>query len=84
MRRTLIQLDEDTHHRLRQRAFKERRSIAAVVRELVTAGLDSEAARRRPTRLQDMESIRAGRSKPGRLAPVSERHDEALADAFKK
>jgi len=58
--------------------------MAAVVRELVTAGLDSDSVRQRPTRVQHIESVRAGRSKPGRLAPVSARHDEALADAFKE
>ena len=81
MKRTLIQLDDETHRRLRQRAFKERRSMAAVVRDLVAAGLDANPDRR-PLRLQQMASVRAGRSKQGRLAPVSKRHDEALAVTF--
>jgi plasmid stability protein len=81
MKRTLIQLDEETHRRLRQKAFKERRSMAAVVREMVAAGLDADPDRH-PRRLQQMASVRAGRSKQGRLAPVSERHDETLAATF--
>jgi hypothetical protein len=84
MRRTLIQLDEDTHRRLRQLAFKQRRSIAAVVRDMVAEGLDATRGRRSPTRIHQVTSVAAGRSRQGRLAPVSERHDDALASAFEK
>lgn len=83
MKRALIQLDEDTHRRLRQRAFKERRSIAAVVRDMVAVGLDADPDRPRPVRLQQMASVRAGRSRSGRGA-VSEQHDAALVEAFEK
>lgn len=79
MKRTLVQFDEDTYRRLRQRAFREERSISALVREMVTQGLDGAARRDRPTRLSQFSSVRAGRSKQGRLSPVSEKHDEALA-----
>lgn len=84
MKRSIIQLDEDTHRRLRARAFREQRSIAAVVRELVAAGLDAESPRRPPLRLEAITSVRAGRSKPGHAEPVSEQHDDALASAFKR
>lgn len=79
-----MQFDDDTHRKLRQRAFREERSISALVRELVAQGLEGGVARERRTRVGQFLSVRAGRSKQGRLSPVSEKHDEALADAFKK
>lgn len=84
MRRTLIQLDEETYRRLRQHAFRQERSISAVVREMIARGLEGDASRHRRTRLSQFASVRAGRSKQGRLAPVSEKHDEALAKAIEK
>jgi plasmid stability protein len=84
MRRTLVQLDEATYRKLRQRAFRQERSISSLVRELVAKGLEGHGARERPTRLSQFSSVRAGRSKQGRLSPVSEKHDEALAAAFEK
>jgi hypothetical protein len=82
MRRTLIQLDEAIYRRLRQRAFREERSISSLVRDMVADGLERGPGRNRPARGERFASIAAGRSKQGRLSPVSERHDEALADAF--
>lgn len=83
MRRTLVQFDEPTYRRLRDRAFRQQRSMASLVRELVASGLDAAEGRRaRPTRVADFASVKAGRSKQGRLSPVSEKHDAALAAAF--
>jgi plasmid stability protein len=82
MRRTLIQLDEDTYRKLRERAFRQERSLAAVVRELVARGLAGEAGRNRRPRVRQLSSVSAGRSTQGPLSPVSERHDEALGAAF--
>jgi hypothetical protein len=79
MRRTLVQFDEETYRKLRQQAFRQERSVASLVREMVAKGLTGSAARQRPTRIGQFASVRAGRSKQGRLAPVSEKHDEALA-----
>ena len=84
MKRTLIQLDEETYRRLRQQAFRQERSISAVVREMVAKGLESDASRQRRTRLSQFASVRAGRSKQGRLPPITEKHDEALAKAIDK
>ena len=83
MRRTLVQFDEQTYQKLRQRAFRQARSLSSLVRELVARGLDGGAARKRgrPGRLL---SVAAGRSRPGRGSAVSETHDEALAGAFEK
>ena len=84
MRRLLVQLDEETHRKLRQRAFRQERSVSSVVREIVVKTLEGDAARDRPTRISQFASVRAGRSKQGRLSPISEKHDEALATAFEK
>jgi plasmid stability protein len=84
MKRTLVQFDDETYRRLRERAFRQERSISAVVREMVAKGLEGHAGRERPTRVSQFSSVRAGRSKQGRLSPVSEKHDHALAAAFEK
>jgi len=82
MRRALVQFDEETYHKLRQQAFRQERSISSLVRELIATGLDAGAMRKRPARVSQFSSVRAGRSKQGRLSPVSEKHDEALAAAI--
>ena len=84
MRRTLIQFDEETYQKLRQRAFRQERSISSLVRDIVGKSLEGDAGRGRPRRVTQFLSVRAGRSKQGRLSPLSERHDEALAAAFEK
>jgi plasmid stability protein len=84
MKRTLIQLDDATYRELRQRAFRQERSMASLVREMVAQGLSAEAARERPRRVAQFSSVRAGRSTQGRLSDVSEKHDEAIVSAFEK
>ena len=83
MRRTLIQLDEATYGKLRQKAFRQERSISSVVREMVEAGLEGDVRHAKPKRARQFLSVASGRSK-ARRSPVSERHDEALAVAFNK
>ena len=83
MRRALIQFDEGTYEKLRRRAFAQGRSISSVTRELVAKGLES-GKRKKLTRVEQFSFIGAGRSKQGRLSPVSERHDEALAEIYRK
>lgn len=83
MRRTLVQFDEHTYRQLRQHAFRQERSVSSLVREMVAKGLGLEVTPR-PTRISQFLSVRAGRSRQGRSAPVSEKHDEALAAAFEK
>jgi hypothetical protein len=83
MKRTLIQFDEETYRRLRQQAFRQDRSVSSLVRELVAAGLGTAAARPRPTQARQLASVRAGRSTQ-KGAAVSESHDAALADAFRR
>jgi hypothetical protein len=84
MRRTLIQFDEKTYRKLRQQAFRREQSISSLVREMVAKNLSSDATREKPSRIDQFLSVGAGRSKQGQLSPVSERHDEALAAAFRE
>lgn len=85
MKRTLVQFDHATYQKLRRQAFTQERSISSLVREMVTQGLEGAAAgRKKRARVSDFASVRAGRSRQGRLSPVSQKHDEALADAFEK
>ena len=77
MKRTQVQLDEATYEMLRAQAFERGVSMSALLREVLRKGLGPAPARRR--RLRDFKFIGSGRSRQGKLAPVSERHDEALA-----
>ena len=79
MKRTQVRLDEAMYHAVRRKAFEERRSMAAVIRELIARSVGTTPARSRPRRLTEFSFIGAGRSKQGRLSPVSEKHDAALA-----
>lgn len=81
MRRTQIQLDERTYKALRRRAYERGCSISAIVREILTRSLGGRRPQKRLT-LKDFPFIGAGRSDQGKLSPVSERHDEALAEAL--
>jgi hypothetical protein len=83
MRRTLLQFDEGTYNALRLQAFRQKRSIASVVREFVLRGL-GETTPQPPTDVSQLASVRAGRSKQRRSSRVSEKHDDALAAAFEK
>jgi hypothetical protein len=58
--------------------------ISSLVREIVARGLEGGAARKRPTRVDQLLSVGAGRSKQRRGSPISETHDEALTGDFRK
>ena len=81
MKRTQIQLDEGTYEALRRKAFERGCSISSYVREVLAYSLGIGAATQK-RKLQDFRFIGAGKSRQGRLAPVSEHHDEALAEAL--
>jgi hypothetical protein len=84
MKRMQVQFDEATYEALRRKSYDERRSISALIRDLVPKSVGPASRRSRPRRLAEFPFIGAGRSKQGRLSPVSERHDDALATAFAK
>ena len=83
MKRVLIQLDEESFEVLRQRAFEEKKSIAGVIRELIRKEV-SPSTRQKQLSIKDFRFIGAGKSVPGSLKSVSERHDQALEEAFRK
>jgi hypothetical protein len=83
MKRTQIQLDERTYEILRRRAFEKGCSISSYVREVLADSLGTTKGKQKPT-MMDFSFIGAGRSRQGKLSPVSERHDEALAEALLK
>jgi len=51
---------------------------------MVVQALDGGPKRLKATRVSQFLSVGAGRSKQGRLSPISERHDKALTTAFDK
>ena len=87
MRRTQLQLDDPVYEALRRRAYDTRTSIAGVVREALKAYLvlrPRHAPReKRPEPVRRPSFVGSFRSDDGALRPVSERHDEALALAFR-
>lgn len=92
MRRAQIRMDEATYALARQRASAEGISFAAFVRKAVEQQLAPEgrqATVRNPSPENSQPVVRKGfsfigmgRSDQGNLSPVSERHDEALEEAF--
>lgn len=83
MKRAQIQLEEEVYELLRHRAFKEKKSIAGVIREIVRKDI-SQSDHRLSSPVKNFRFIGVGRSKQGPLKPVSERHDEALEEVFQK
>lgn len=83
MKRTQIQIDPPIYEALRRRAFEQGRSLSALVRESLAEYL---GVGKRSPRLtsRNFSFVGAGRTRQGRLAPVSERHDEALAETLMK
>lgn len=79
MKRTQIQLDDQTYRRLREEAHARHTSRAALVREALRKYLGLQRKRRS---VADFTFIGSGRSHQGQLKPVSERHDEALTEAL--
>jgi len=82
MKRAQIQLEEDVYDQLRRRAFQQKKSISRLVRDIIKKEIAPTP--NRATSINNFRFIAAGRSDQASLKPVSERHDEALAEAFKK
>ena len=73
MIRTQIQLDDQTYEALRQKAFAERKSLSAVVRELLSRALGSQTRKAR-RKFTFVGMVR------GRKKDVSARHDDYLGE----
>ena len=80
MIRAHVQLDETTYRLARQKAFDNGVSFAALVRDALEHYLAREDGK--PLTIEDLGFVGIGSSDQGNLSPVSERHDEALAEAF--
>ena len=81
MKRTQIQIDEETHAALRRAAYEQGRSLSSLVRETLSKAYGS-GRKRGPRHPKQLRFVGTGRSQQGKLAPVSERHDEALDEAL--
>ena len=82
MKRTQLQLDEATYKLLRRRAFEQGSSLAGLIREILGEYL--HAGRTKGERLEDFKFVVLGRAEKSKVDPISEKHDEALADDFAK
>ncbi len=81
MKRTQIQIDEETHTALRRAAYEQGRSMSSLVRDTLSQAFGSTRKGRLRNR-KHFSFVGSGRSNQGKLAPVSERHDEALGEAL--
>lgn len=79
VKRTQLQLDDRLHEALRRRAFEEGCSMAELARRLLGELLGTRQSPQ-PAALRDFTFVAAAESTQGDLAPVSERHDDALAE----
>ena len=84
MKRTQIQLDDATYEAVRRRAYERNRSMSSVVREALAKAFGVEpGAEERKWTIEDFTFIGMGSDRDNRPdAPVSENHDDALADAY--
>ena len=81
MIRIEIQLDETTYALAeRRRAYAENKSLAAIVREALEQYLKPSS--NRSAGLEGFTFIGSAQSGTGTPRPLSERHDEALAEDF--
>ena len=80
MIRAHVQLDETTYRLARRKASDNGVSFASLVREALQQYLARESGNR--LTIEDLGFVGIGSSDQGNLSPVSERHDEALAEAL--
>ena len=83
MRRAQIQFEESLYKAVRRRAFERHLSVSAVVREAVRSQVGEYGLGRDTAKRRKLSFISSFSSRQGRLKPVSERHDEALAEVLK-
>ena len=80
MIRAHVRLDEATYRLAREKAFDNGVSFAALVRDALEHYLAREDGKL--LTIEDPGFVGIGSSDQGNASPVSERHDEALAEAF--
>ena len=79
MVRTQMQIDEPTYEKLRETAHRKRKSMSAVVREILHEHLGG-TAESRGLAGKTFHFISAGASG---YRDIAERHDEALSEDFR-
>ncbi|MBU0611611.1 MAG: ribbon-helix-helix domain-containing protein [Armatimonadetes bacterium] len=83
MVRTQVQLTDEQAPRLKRLAGRQKRSLAAVIREAVDQYLRQHAADPEPTREELIErSIALGGKYRSGHSDISERHDDYLAEIY--
>lgn len=75
MIRTQVQLRPETREALRRRAFEERKTLTALVREILEEALNGDRRDRGKRRRYDFSFFGEGKGDP---APVAENHDDYL------
>ena len=83
MKRVSIGLDNDLYEILRDQAFREKKSIAEVIRDIIRKDI-FQSDHHRSSLVKGFTFIGIGWSNQEPLKPVSERHDEALKEVFQK
>ena len=78
MVRTQLQLDDKTYEALRVAAYNRRKSMSAVVREILHDYLESPAGTK-PDSFQSFSFVGSGASGH---RDISTKHDEALSEDF--
>lgn len=81
MRRTQIQIDENTHAALRRASYETGRSMSSLVRETLSQAFSTNR-KGRPASRKQFSFVAVGRSDQRKSAPISERHDDALVEAY--
>ncbi len=76
MKRVYVSVGEELYARILEEARARGTSVSALIREILSENLCARASSRPRQRFS---FIGAGESRQGDLAPVSERHDEALS-----
>jgi len=81
MKRAQLQIDDKLYEAVRQKAFHDTRSMASVLREALELYM-GQKPRPKKSSAWDALPVALGSSHQGPLSPVSENHDQALADAL--
>ena len=76
MVRTQIQLDSAAYQLVKNRAYSEKRSMAAVIRDAVDAYLDAPKNPKRKLKLTDFSCIGIASAEHSEARPLSVYHDE--------
>lgn len=83
MKRTQIQLDDGTFEVLRREAFRDKRSIASIIRSALS-GYTSLVKRKKYLTLESFSFIGAGKSAGRGAGHIAENHDEEFVRSMEQ